>query len=119
MARKVSRTRPSDAANVKLPGAALHMARRASALWGLSHLGEKQAGRSARCAHATPDSPRTRHCASSEGRRIRMHAERGRRESVRRTRVRSTLAITAVGWFTGDKRPDWVPISLTRGLVTR
>ena len=98
MARKSQPHAPSDAANVKLPGAALHMARAHPALWeAFQRLGEE-------ASRAGPLDARTRRlihlalaiAASSEG------------ISPEELEHVATLAITAVGWSQAIKGLTWV-----------
>jgi alkylhydroperoxidase/carboxymuconolactone decarboxylase family protein YurZ len=111
MARKNQPNAPSDAAHVKLPGAALHMARAHPALWeAFQHLGEE-------ASRAGPLDARTRRlihlalaiAASSEG-ATHSHARRASSEGISPEELEhvATLAITAVGWSQAIKGLTWV-----------
>jgi 4-carboxymuconolactone decarboxylase len=111
MARKNQSNAPSDAASVKLPGAALHMAREHPALWeAFQHLGEE-------ASRAGPLDARTRRlihlalaiAASSEG-ATHSHARRAAAEGITPEELDhvAVLAITTVGWSQAIKGLTWV-----------
>jgi len=111
MARKNQPNAASDAANVNLPGAALHMAGEHPEVWAaFQHLGE-------RASRAGPLDARTRRlihlalaiAAGSEG-ATHSHARRARSEGISPEELEhvATLAITAVGWSQAIKGLTWV-----------
>jgi alkylhydroperoxidase/carboxymuconolactone decarboxylase family protein YurZ len=111
MARKKQPKAPSDAARVKLPGAALQMAREHPELWdAFQHLG-------AEASRAGPLDARTRRlihlalaiAASSEG-ATHSHARRGSSEGISPEELEhvAVLAITTVGWSQAIKGLTWV-----------
>ena len=111
MARKNPPSAASHAASVRLPGAALHMAREHSEVWeAFQHLGEK-------ASRAGPLDARTRRlihlalavAAGSEG-ATHSHARRARSEGISRQELEhvAVLAITTVGWSQAIKGLTWV-----------
>jgi len=111
MARKNQPNAASDAADVKLPGAALHMAREHPEVWeAFQHLGEE-------ASRAGPLDARTRRlihlalaiAASSEG-ATHSHARRARSEGISPEELEhvAVLAITTVGWSQAIKGLTWV-----------
>jgi len=111
MARKDQPNAASDAANVKLPGAALHMVREHSEVWeAFQDLGEK-------ASRAGPLDGRTRRlihlalaiAAGSEG-ATHSHARRASSEGISPEELEhvAVLAITAVGWSQAIKGLTWV-----------
>jgi alkylhydroperoxidase/carboxymuconolactone decarboxylase family protein YurZ len=111
MARKHQPDAPSDVPSVKLPGAAMHMAREHPELWeAFQHLGEE-------ASRAGPLDARTRRlihlalaiAASSEG-ATHSHARRGSSEGISREELEhvAVLAITTVGWAQAMKGLTWV-----------
>jgi 4-carboxymuconolactone decarboxylase len=117
MARKKRPNAASDTTNVKLPGAALHMAREHPEVWeAFQHLGEK-------ASRAGPLDARTRRlihlalaiAAGSEG-ATHSHARRASSEGISREELEhvAVLAITTVGWSQAMKGLTWVR-DITRG----
>ena len=111
MARKNQPNAASDAANVKLPGAALHMAGEHPQVWeAFQHLGEK-------ASRAGPLDARTRRlihlalaiAAGSEG-ATHSHARRAGSEGIKPEELEhvAMLAITAVGWSRAMRGLSWV-----------
>jgi 4-carboxymuconolactone decarboxylase len=111
MARKNQPKTASHAANVRLPGAALYMAREHPEVWeAFQHLGEK-------ASRAGPLDTRTRRlihlalaiAASSEG-ATHSHARRARSEGISAEELEhvAILAITTVGWSQAIKGLTWV-----------
>jgi alkylhydroperoxidase/carboxymuconolactone decarboxylase family protein YurZ len=111
MARKSQPNAASDATNVKLPGAAQHMAREHSEVWeAFQHLGAKASG-------AGPLDRRTRRlihlalaiAAGSEG-ATHSHARRAGSEGITPEELEhvAILAITTVGWSQAIKGLTWV-----------
>ena len=111
MARKTRPNAGSDAANVKLPGAALHMAREHPEVWeAFQHLGEE-------ANRAGPLDARTRRlihlalaiAAGSEG-ATHSHARRASSEGISPEELEhvAVLAITTVGWSQAIKGLMWV-----------
>src|SRR3984893_5737294 len=111
MARKSQPNAASDAANVKLPGAALHMAGEHPEVWeAFQHLGEK-------ASRAGPLDARTRRlihlalaiAAGSEG-ATHSHARRASPEGISPEELEhvAVLAITTVGWSQAMKGLTWV-----------
>jgi len=111
MARKNQPNAASDAANVKLPGAALHMAGEHPEVWeAFQHLGEK-------ASRAGPLDAHTRRlihlalaiAASSEG-ATHSHARRASSEGISPEELEhvAVLAITTVGWSQAIKGLTWV-----------
>jgi alkylhydroperoxidase/carboxymuconolactone decarboxylase family protein YurZ len=111
MARKNPPTAASDAASLRLPGAALHMAREHSEVWeAFQQLGEK-------ASRAGPLDGRTRrliHLAlaiavGSEG-ATHSHARRASSEGINPEELEhvAVLAITAVGWSQAMRGLTWV-----------
>jgi len=117
MARKKRPDGASRTTNVKLPGAALHMAREHPEVWeAFQHLGEK-------ASRAGPLDGRTRRlihlalaiAAGSEG-ATHSHARRAGSEGISREELEhvAVLAITTVGWSQAMKGLAWVR-DITRG----
>ncbi|GAC1452743.1 MAG: hypothetical protein PVSMB6_05590 [Steroidobacteraceae bacterium] len=111
MARKNQPNAASDAASVKLPGAARHMAREHAGVWeAFQNLGEK-------ASRAGPLDGRTRRlihlalaiAAGSEG-ATHSHARRASAEGISPEELEhvAVLAITAVGWSQAIKGLTWV-----------
>jgi alkylhydroperoxidase/carboxymuconolactone decarboxylase family protein YurZ len=111
MARKKQPNPASDAAHVKLPGAALHMAGEHPEVWeAFQHLGEK-------ASRAGPLDARTRRlihlalaiAAGSEG-ATHSHARRASPEGISPEELEhvAVLAITTVGWSQAMKGLTWV-----------
>jgi len=110
MARK-HQPNAAGAADVKLPGAALHMAREHPEVWeAFQHLGEE-------ASRAGPLDARTRRlihpalaiAASSEG-ATHSHARRASSEGISPEELEhvAVLAITTVGWSQAIKGLTWV-----------
>ena len=117
MARKKRPNTASHATKVKLPGAALHMAREHPEVWeAFQHLGEQ-------ASRAGPLDARTRRlihlalaiAAGSEG-ATHSHARRGGSEGIGREELEhvAVLAITTLGWSQAIKGLTWVR-DITRG----
>jgi alkylhydroperoxidase/carboxymuconolactone decarboxylase family protein YurZ len=111
MARKNQPKTASEATKVKLPGAALHMAREHPEVWeAFQHLGEK-------ASRAGPLDARTRRlihlalaiAAGSEG-ATHSHARRASSEGVSPEELEhvAVLAVTTVGWAQAIKGLTWV-----------
>jgi 4-carboxymuconolactone decarboxylase len=111
MARKHQPDAPSDVPSVKLPGAAMHMAREHPELWeAFQHLGEE-------ASRAGPLDARSRRlihlalaiAASSEG-ATHSHARRGSSEGISAEELEhvAILAVTTVVWSQAIKGLTWV-----------
>jgi|SRR5579863_978779 len=111
MTRKHQPNTASDPASMKLPGAALHMAREHALVWeAFQNLGEK-------ASRAGPLDGRTRRlihlalaiAAGSEG-ATHSHARRACAEGITVEELEhvAVLAITAVGWSQAIKGLTWV-----------
>jgi alkylhydroperoxidase/carboxymuconolactone decarboxylase family protein YurZ len=111
MARKHQPNARSDAASMKLPGAAMHVAREHPELWeAFQQLGEN-------ASRAGPLGARTRRlihlalaiAANSEG-ATHSHARRGSSEGLSAEELEhvAILAITTVGWSQAVKGLMWV-----------
>jgi 4-carboxymuconolactone decarboxylase len=111
MSRKHQLSAPPDVASVRLPGAALHMAREHPELWeAFQKLG-------AEARHAGPLDARTQRlihlalgiAASSEG-ATHSHARRGSSEGISAEELEhvAVLAITTLGWSHAIKGLTWV-----------
>ena len=111
MARKHQPNARSDAARMKLPGAAMYVAREHPELWeAFQQLGEK-------ASRAGPLDARSRRlihlalaiAASSEG-ATHSHARRGSSEGISAEELEhvAILAVTTVGWSQAIKGLTWV-----------
>jgi alkylhydroperoxidase/carboxymuconolactone decarboxylase family protein YurZ len=111
MTRKHQPNAPSDVARVRLPGAAMHMAREHPEVWeAFQQLGEE-------ASRAGPLDARTRRlihlalaiAASSEG-ATHSHARRGSAEGISPEELEhvAVLAITTVGWSQAIRGLTWV-----------
>jgi 4-carboxymuconolactone decarboxylase len=111
MSRKKPPNAASGAANVKLPGAALHMTREHPEVWeAFQHLGEQ-------ASRAGPLDVRTRRlihlalaiAAGSEG-ATHSHARRAGSEGISAEELEhvAILAITTIGWSQAIKGLTWV-----------
>jgi alkylhydroperoxidase/carboxymuconolactone decarboxylase family protein YurZ len=111
MPRKHQPSAPSEGASVRLPGAAMHMAREHPELWeAFQQLGEE-------ASRAGPLDARTQRlihlalgiAASSEG-ATHSHARRGSSEGISPEELEhvAVLAITTLGWSHAIKGLTWV-----------